>query len=95
MPDFIQANTNGRLHSAHEASLTPLNRGYLYGDAIHEVWRTCHGVVFAWEEHWQRLERSATALYMALPLSPAQLVDEIKRTVAAFYRQIDYCDRDV
>jgi branched-chain amino acid aminotransferase len=95
MPDFIQANTNGRLHSAHETSLTPLNRGYLYGDAIYEVWRTYHGVVFAWEEHWQRLERSATALYMALPLTPAQVVGEIKRTVAAFYRQIDHRDTDV
>jgi len=95
MPDFIQDNTNGRLQSAREASLAPLNRGYLYGDAIYEVWRTYHGVVFAWEEHWQRLERSAAALYMALSLTPAQLVDEIKRTVAAFHRQIGRRDMDV
>jgi branched-chain amino acid aminotransferase len=95
MPDFIQANTNGRLHSAHEASLAPLNRGYLYGDAIYEVWRTYHGVVFAWEEHWQRLERSAAALYLALPFPAAQMLGEIKRTVAAFCRQIDRRDIDV
>jgi branched-subunit amino acid aminotransferase/4-amino-4-deoxychorismate lyase len=95
MSDFIQANTNGRLHSAHEASLSPLNRGYLYGDAIYEVWRTYHGVIFAWEDHWRRLERSAAALSMALPLAPAPMVDEIKRTVAAFYRQIGRRDREV
>jgi branched-chain amino acid aminotransferase len=59
------------------------------------VWRTYHGVIFAWEEHWRRLERSAAALSMALPLPPAQMVDEIKRTVAAFYRQIDRRDREV
>jgi branched-chain amino acid aminotransferase len=81
---YIQANTNGRLHSAHEPSLSPLNRGFLYGDAIYEVWRTYHGVIFAWEEHWRRLERSAQALYLTLPATSAQMLVEIKRTVAAF-----------
>ena len=81
---YIQANTNGRLHSAHEPSLSPLNRGFLYGDAIYEVWRTYHGIVFAWDEHWRRLERSAQALHLTLPATPAQMLGEIKRTAAAF-----------
>jgi len=81
---FIQANTNGRLHSAAEPSLSPLNRGFLYGDAIYEVWRTYHGVVFAWEEHFARLERSAAALHLELPWSRAEIWTEIKRTVAAY-----------
>ena len=82
---YIQANTNRRLHDAREASISPLNRGFLYGDAIYEVWRTYYGVIFAWEEHWQRLERSAAALYLTLPFSPEQALVEIKRTVAAFF----------
>jgi branched-chain amino acid aminotransferase len=81
---YFQANTNGRLHSAAEPSLTPLNRGFLYGDAIYEVWRTYHGVVFAWEEHFARLERSAAALYLALPWSRSMMWAEVARTVAAF-----------
>src|SRR5687767_2834408 len=81
---FIQANTNGRLHSAHEPSVSPLNRGFLYGDAIYEVWRTYHAVVFAWEEHFSRLERSARALHLMLPWSRAEMLAEIKRTVSAF-----------
>lgn len=84
MPDYIQANSNGRLHDAREASLPPLNRGFLYGDAIYEVWRTYHGVIFAWEEHWRRLEWSAAALYFALPLASSLMLEEIKRTVAAY-----------
>jgi branched-chain amino acid aminotransferase len=85
MPDpFIQASTNGRLHSAHEPSVAPLNRGFLYGDAIYEVWRTYHGVIFAWEEHWARLERSARALHLSLPLAAAQMLVEIKRATAAW-----------
>jgi branched-chain amino acid aminotransferase len=82
---YIQANTNGRLHDAREAAISPLNRGFLYGDAIYEVWRTYHGVIFAWEEHWRRLERSAAALYLTLPFPPEQALVEVKRTVAAFF----------
>lgn len=81
---FIQANTNGRLHSAHEPSLTPLNRGFLYGDAIYEVWRTYDGVLFGWDEHFDRLERSAAALYMQLPWTRPAMLAEISRTVAAY-----------
>ncbi len=81
---FIQANTNGRLHGAHEPSIAPLNRGFLYGDAIYEVWRTYRGVIFAWEEHWRRLLRSAAALHLELPFKPEPMLTEIRRTVAAF-----------
>jgi branched-chain amino acid aminotransferase len=83
-PAFVQANTNGRLHPAAEPSVSPLNRGFLYGDAIYEVWRTYHGVVFAWEEHWRRLERSAAALYLPLPWSQAEIWREVARTAAAY-----------
>jgi len=81
---YIQANTNGRVHDAREASIAPLNRGFLYGDAIYEVWRTYHGVIFAWDEHWLRLERSAAALSLPLPFDRAQCLAEIRRTIAAY-----------
>jgi branched-chain amino acid aminotransferase len=80
----MQANTDGRLHPASEPSISPLNRGFLYGDAIYEVWRTYERAVFAFEEHWQRLEQSARALHLRLPLDRAQLLEEIRRTVQAF-----------
>jgi branched-subunit amino acid aminotransferase/4-amino-4-deoxychorismate lyase len=91
---YIQANTNGRLHPAHEPSIAPLNRGFLYGDAIYEVWRTYHGVVFAWEEHWRRLERSAQALYFTLPTTAEAMLAEIRRTVQAFREATD-CSGEV
>jgi branched-chain amino acid aminotransferase len=81
---YIQANTNGRLHDAREPSLAPLNRGFLYGDAVYEVWRTYAGSVFAWEEHWGRLCRSAGALGLGLPLDPHGALAEIRRTAGAF-----------
>lgn len=84
MADYIQANTQGRLHDATEPSISPLNRGFLYGDAIYEVWRTYHRVVFGFDEHWRRLERSARALHMDIGLTPETLAHEIKRTVTAW-----------
>jgi len=80
---LIQANTNGRLHPADEPSVSPLNRGFLYGDAVYEVWRTYHGVIFAWEEHWRRLRASARALHLDLPFAPDGILGEIRRTAAA------------
>jgi branched-chain amino acid aminotransferase len=82
--DYIQANTNGRLHDAREPSIAPLNRGFLYGDAIYEVWRTYGGVLFAWEEHWERLVRSAGALALGLPWSREEIFAEIRRTAAEY-----------
>jgi branched-subunit amino acid aminotransferase/4-amino-4-deoxychorismate lyase len=81
---YIQANTNGRLHPADEPSISPLNRGFLYGDAIYEVWRTYHGIIFAWDEHWSRLRASARALHMDIAITPQQMLGEIRRAVAAY-----------
>lgn len=81
---YIQANTNGRLHAADEPSISPLNRGFLYGDAIYEVWRTYGGVLFAWGEHWTRLLASAEALHMQVGFTEERILGEIRRTVAAY-----------
>ena len=81
---YIQANTNGRLHPASEPSITPLNRGFLYGDAIYEVWRTYGGVIFAWAEHWDRLQSSAGALHLPLEQTKEEVLIELRRTVAEY-----------
>ena len=85
---YIQANTGGRLHPASEPSISPLNRGFLYGDAIYEVWRTYHGVIFAWEEHWNRMRASAWALHMPLDFPPEKIFSEIRRTVVAYREKV-------
>jgi branched-chain amino acid aminotransferase len=84
---YVQANTGGRLHPASEPSIAPLNRGFLYGDAIYEVWRTYDGVIFAWDEHWSRMRASARSLHMQMEYRPDQILSEIRRTVAA-YREV-------
>lgn len=83
-PDYIQANTNGRLHDASLPSISPLDRGFLYGDSVYEVWRTVGDRVFALDEHWERLERSAGAIGLVLALPRADGLVEMGRTVAAY-----------
>jgi len=83
MHDFIQANTGGRLHDAREAAISPLDRGFLYGDAVYEVWRTYGGVLFGAREHWERLENSAAGIGLRLPLDFERLLAEIRRTIAS------------
>ncbi len=87
MANYIQANTDGRLHDASEPSISPLNRGYLYGDAVYEVWRTYDGVLFAFEEHLERLRRSASALHLEIPFDSGVLLTEIRRTASAFFEK--------
>jgi len=94
MEDYIQANTNGHLHDAREGSISPLDRGFLYGDAVYEVWRTYDSVVFAWAEHWARLEQSASALGFVLSVSAEQMFEQIRRTAAA-YRAATYDSGDL
>src|SRR4051794_15235418 len=84
---YIQANTDGKIHPADKPSISPLNRGFLYGDAIYEVWRTYDGIIYAWDEHWERPVRSAQALELLLPWAQADLLQQIKRTAAAFCRK--------
>jgi branched-chain amino acid aminotransferase len=86
-PDYVQANSGGRLHDASTPSISPLDRGFLYGDAIYEVWRTVGNRVFAFDEHWERLERSAGAIGMALAYGQDRVRTEMGRTVAAYREQ--------
>lgn len=81
---YIQANVGGVLRDAREAAISPLDRGFLYGDAIYEVWRTYEGGIFGWDEHWERLEATATGIEMELAFSQGEILQEIRRTVAAW-----------
>ena len=87
MSEYIQANTNGKLHDANEPSISPLDRGFLYGDSVYEVLRTYDGVLFAFEEHFDRLNRSAAALGIEIPFDGGVLITEMRRTISAFFEK--------
>jgi branched-chain amino acid aminotransferase len=74
---------DGRILPAEEATVSVLDRGFLYGDSVFEVLRTYGGVPFAMEEHLARLARSAERTLIRLPVTLAELRLEIEAALAA------------
>src|ERR1700676_3966228 len=76
-------NVGGRLTHRDEAGVSPFDSAVQGGDAVWEGLRLANGRIFALDEHLARLRRSAHALaFDAIP-SDAEIVSEIKRTLAA------------
>lgn len=58
---------NGRYLSAGEATISALDRGFIFGDGVYEVWRAVRGQLFEAVRHQQRLERGLSELRIARP----------------------------
>lgn len=76
------SNVDGRITPTDEACVPVLDRGFLYGDSIYEVFRTYSGVPLFYEEHWERLENSAKLIHMHISQTRDEITDQIRRTVA-------------
>jgi branched-chain amino acid aminotransferase len=66
-----------------EARVPVLDRGFLYGDSIYEVFRTYRGVPLFFDEHWRRFENSARLIHLDLGDSREKLTADIKAAIAA------------
>jgi branched-chain amino acid aminotransferase len=77
------SNVDGRITPTGEACVPVLDRGFLYGDSIYEVFRTYSGVPLFYEEHWKRLENSARLIHMHISQSREEITEQIRRTVEA------------
>lgn len=64
---------NSRFSSEEEASISPLNRGLMYGDGIFETFRGYGGKVFAIDEHFARLQSAASFLKIKIDFSAKEL----------------------
>ncbi|ADL13788.1 branched-chain-amino-acid transaminase [Acetohalobium arabaticum] len=79
----MQVNINGEISPVEEARISPLDRGYLYGDGIFETMRSYGDKIFKLDEHLDRLYDSAQAILLEIPYSKEELISEIKRTLGA------------
>jgi len=70
MPDI--GFVNGRFMPLGEATVSLEDRGYQFGDGIYEVLRSYQGTFFQLEAHLARLERSAKAIELQSPYTPAE-----------------------
>lgn len=76
-------NIDGKITLTEEACVPVLDRGFLYGDSVYEVFRTYAGVPLYFAQHWERLENSARLIYMHIAQTRADVEDEIRRTIKA------------
>lgn len=74
---------DGTLTRPEDARVSVYDRGFLYGDGVFETLRTYGGIPFAIEEHMQRLEASARAVGIALPVSGRALANEVVEAIRA------------
>ena len=76
-------NINGELLHRDKARISPFDSAVQGGDAVWEGLRLYNGRIFKLHEHLDRLERSARALSFAEIPPHEEIIDEIKRTLAA------------
>ena len=60
---------NGKFIPADEASVSVLDRGFMFGDGVYEVIPVYSGKAFAVQEHLDRLQRSLDAVEIKNPLN--------------------------
>src|SRR4029079_521219 len=74
-------NINGLITPQDQARISVLDHGLLFGDSVYETLRTYNGKPFLFSRHFARLEYSAAAIDLKLPLSKARTLEEISKTL--------------
>jgi branched-chain amino acid aminotransferase len=82
--EFIPtAAIDGVVTPLDAAKIPVMDRGFLYGDSIYEVFRTYRGVPLFFEEHWERFENSARLIHLKLGDIRKALTRDIKSAITA------------
>lgn len=68
---------DGEFVDAADAKISVFDHGLLYGDGVFEGIRLYRGCVFRLEDHLERLEYSAKALMLKLPMSRREIADAV------------------
>jgi branched-chain amino acid aminotransferase len=76
-------NINGELKHRDQAGVSPFDSSVQGGDAVWEGLRLYNGRIFKLHEHLVRLRNSARALSFAKVPSDEEIIEQIKRTLAA------------
>jgi len=74
---------DGDIAPLDETRVPVLDRGFLYGDSIYEVFRTYAGIPFMFEEHHARLMNSARLSMLQVRQSKREIIDAIIATLKA------------
>jgi D-alanine transaminase len=75
---------NGAFQPLEQATISPMDRGFLFGDGVYEVIPVYSRRPFRLDEHLGRLQRSLDAIRLPNPLAVAQWQAVVGRLVAEF-----------
>lgn len=65
---------NGQFLPDSQALISPLDRGFTYGDGVYEVIRAYHGKIFLLADHFSRLASSCAKMKIGAHLTPLEAV---------------------
>ncbi len=72
---------NGKMMPARQATVSIFDHGFLYGDGVFEGIRFYHNTAFRLTAHLQRLQYSAQAIGLGLPLSMRELAQAVHEVI--------------
>ena len=78
----IAVNINGRLTDAANAAVSPLDRGFLFGEGVSETLRTYNRHPFLLNRHLARLRASADLISLRVPHDDDEYRDRLLETMA-------------
>ena len=79
----IAINVNGHLADAATATVSALDRGFLFGEGVYETLRTYNRRPFLLDRHLDRLRTSAGLIALAVPLDDAAYAERLTETMGA------------
>ena len=74
---------NGQILDTHEKTLSAGQTGLLNGWGVFSTLRVADGVLFAFERHWERMQRDAAKIRVPFPRDAAELKAQLLRLVEA------------
>ena len=77
-----QCYLNGEYVALRDARISPLDRGFLFGDSVYEVLPVFSGRMFLFREHFDRLARSLQEIRLENPHSHAAWQDILEQLIA-------------
>ena len=72
------ASVNGHITPLEDARVPVLDHGFVFGDSVYEVVRTYGGRPFETGRHFRRLRASADRLGIAIALSDAEILAQVR-----------------
>lgn len=74
-------NINGQIFNEEEAKISVFDRGFLFGDSVYEVTDAIDNIPIFFDEHLDRLWRSANMINMPINITKSEIKNEVEKTL--------------